>query len=109
MWKHCSSPPLLPIYAYGQPNSTHSLCFFFLSKTRLSSLRDAAVVSPPDLPVETLGPHAPITTVLPYTYSTTYPMLAFICNIYYCHHRHVFCFYCPYPCNSNPMSTLYTH
>src|SRR4029434_639761 len=27
MWKHCSSPPLLLIYAYGQPNS-HSLCSF---------------------------------------------------------------------------------
>src|SRR4029434_4406179 len=55
----------------------------------LSSLWDAAVVSPPDLPVETLGPHIPITTVLPYTYSTPYPMLAFICNIYYCQHQHV--------------------
>src|SRR4029434_7422246 len=29
MRKHCSSPPPLLIYAYGQPNSTHSLCFFF--------------------------------------------------------------------------------
>src|SRR4029434_1129094 len=55
----------------------------FLSQSRLSSLWDAAVVSQPDLLVETLGPHAPITTVLPYTYSTPYPMLAFICNILY--------------------------
>src|SRR4029434_5976941 len=31
MWKHCSSPPLLLIYAYGQPNSTHSLCSFSFS------------------------------------------------------------------------------
>src|SRR4029434_10138862 len=64
MWKHCSSQPLLLIYAYGQPNSIHSLCLFLLSYSRLFSLWDAAVVSPPDLPVETLGPHAPITTVL---------------------------------------------
>src|SRR4029434_9283308 len=32
---------------------------------------------------------APTATALPYTYSIPYPMLAFIYNIYYCHHRHV--------------------
>src|SRR4029434_6717957 len=34
-------------------------------------------------------PIAPTATALPYTYSTSYPMLAFIYNIYYCHHQHV--------------------
>src|SRR4029434_9211115 len=34
-------------------------------------------------------PIAPTATALPYTYSTSYPMLACIYNIYYCHHRHV--------------------
>src|SRR4029434_3880468 len=92
MWKHCSSPPLLLIFAYGQPNFTHSLSLSSFSHSRLSSLSDAAVVTPPDLPVETLGPHVPITTLLSDTYSTPYPMLAFIYNIYYCHHRHVFLF-----------------
>src|SRR4029434_1439220 len=32
---------------------------------------------------------APTATGLLYTYSTPYPMLTFIYNIYYCHHRHV--------------------
>src|SRR4029434_438900 len=36
-------------------------------------------------------------TALPYTYSTPYPMLAFIYNIYYCHHRHVSLFLLPLP------------
>src|SRR4029434_8273377 len=73
----------------SQTLPTHSVSFF-ISYARHSSLWDAAVVSPPVLPVETLGPHAPTATVLPYTYSTPYPMLAFIWNIYYCHHQHVF-------------------
>src|SRR4029434_4858422 len=34
-------------------------------------------------------PIAPTATALPYTYSTPYPMLTFIYNIYYCHYRHV--------------------
>src|SRR4029434_10466642 len=85
------SPPELSLETLSAARHTHSVSFS-LSKSRLSSLWDAAVVSPPDLPVETLGPHAPITTVLPYTYSTPYPMLAFICNIYYCHHQNVFLF-----------------
>src|SRR4029434_4603751 len=42
---------------------------------------------------------APTATVLPYTYSTPYPMLEFICNIYYYHQQR---FSVPYPCNSNP-------
>src|SRR4029434_4428439 len=42
-------------------------------------------------------PIAPTTTALPYTYSTSYPMLAFIYNIYYCHHRHVSLFLLPLP------------
>src|SRR4029434_740801 len=50
---------------------------------------------------------APTATGLPYTYSTPYPMLKFIYNIFYCHHRHVSLFLLP--CNSNPMSTVYTH
>src|SRR4029434_164443 len=33
-------------------------------------------------------PIAPNATALPYTYSTSYPILACIFNIYYCHHRH---------------------
>src|SRR4029434_2387960 len=76
----------------SQTLPTHSVSFFLSS-----SLWYAAVVSPPDLPVEALGPHAPITTELLYTYSTLYPMLAFICNIYYCHIRHVFLFLLPLP------------
>src|SRR4029434_1258100 len=71
---------LIPIATHidSRPLSTHSVSFF-LSQSRLSLLWAAAVVSPPDLLV---GPHAPITTILPYTYSTPYSMLAFICNTY---------------------------
>src|SRR4029434_5953228 len=42
-------------------------------------------------------PIAPTATALPYTYSTSYPMLAFIYNIYYCHHQHVSLFLLPLP------------
>src|SRR4029434_9953378 len=45
---------------------------------------------------------APTATGLPYTYSTPYPMLTFIYNIYYCHHRHVFLFLPPLPLSSPP-------
>src|SRR4029434_8053070 len=52
-------------------------------------------------------PTAPTATALPYTYSTPYPMLAFIYNIAT---TDVFlCSYSPYPCNSNPMSTRDVH
>ena len=89
MWKHCSSPPLLLIYAYGQPNPTHLLSFSSPSPSIFAMGRCCSLST--DLPVETLGPHAPITTVLPYTYSTPYPMLAFyIQYIYYCHHQPCF-------------------
>src|SRR4029434_5707453 len=88
VWKHCSSSTT---HIDRRTLPTHSVSFFL--SYRLSSLWDAAVVSPPDILVETLGPHAPITTVLPLTYSTPYYMLAFICNnIYNCHHRHIFLF-----------------
>src|SRR4029434_6834988 len=36
-------------------------------------------------------------TALPYTYSTSYPMLASIYNIYYCHHQHVSLLLLPLP------------
>src|SRR4029434_9478748 len=56
-------------------------------------------------------PTAPTANVLPYTYSTPYTMLAFIYNIQYiiATTDMFFCSYSPYPCNSNPMSTVYTH
>src|SRR4029434_4792040 len=55
-------------------------------------------------------PYAPTATALPYTYSTPYPMLAFIYStIYIIATTDMFlCSYSPYPCNSNPMSTVYT-
>src|SRR4029434_2335208 len=82
------SPPLLLIYAYGQPNSTHSQFFLSLlifAMGRCCSLSSRSTCRNP-------RPTAPTATVLPYTYSTPYPMLALICNIYYCQHRHVFLF-----------------
>src|SRR4029434_9519933 len=53
-------------------------------------------------------PIAPTATALPYTYSTPYPMLAFIYNtVYIIATNDMFLFsYSPYPCNSNPMSTV---
>src|SRR4029434_7500412 len=45
---------------------------------------------------------APTTTGLPYTYSTPYPMLTFIYNIYYCHHRHVALSLLPFPLYQYP-------
>ena len=102
---HCSSSTHMD----SQTLPTHSVSFF-LSQSRLSSLWDAAVVSPPDLPVETLGPHAPITTVLLYTYSTQYPICQHLYAIYIIATTDMFfCCYSTYPCNRNPMSTLYTH
>src|SRR4029434_4132425 len=48
-------------------------------------------------------PTAPTATILPYTYSTPYPMLAFICNIYIITTTDMFFCSSPlYPCNSNP-------
>src|SRR4029434_4941248 len=97
MWKHCSSPPLLLIYAYGQPNSTHSLCsFLFLLIQTIFAMGRCC-----NLPTRSTRrnplPIAPTATALPYTYSTSYPMLAFIYNIYYCHHRHVSLLLLPLP------------
>src|SRR4029434_8063033 len=72
------SPPLLLIYAYGQPNSTHSQFFLSLlifAMGRCCSLSSRSTCRNP-------RPTAPTATVLPYTYSTPYSMLAFIYNIY---------------------------
>src|SRR4029434_1420459 len=84
------------IYVYWQPNFPHSLCLFS-SPFSLEYLRfgmlllwDAAVVSPPDLLVETLGLHLPTPTTLSCTYSTPYSVLAFTCNVNNCHHQHHF-------------------
>src|SRR4029434_1763367 len=108
MWKHCSSPPLLLIYAYGQPNPTHVLSFSSPSPSifamgRCCSLSTRSTCRNP-------RPIAPTATALPYTYSTSYPMLAFIYNIYIIATIDMFlCSYSPYPCNSNPISTVYIH
>src|SRR4029434_635644 len=97
MWKHCSSPPLLRIYAYGQPNSTHSLCSFLslliytiFAMGRCCSLFTRSTCRNP-------WQIAPTATGLLYTYSTPYPMLTFIYTIYYCHHQHVSLFLLPLP------------
>src|SRR4029434_597690 len=50
VWKHCSSSTT---HIDRRTLPTHSVSFFL--SYRLSSLWDAAVVSPPDPPVETLG------------------------------------------------------
>src|SRR4029434_867467 len=88
MLKHCSSPPLLLIYAYGQPNS-HSLCSFLslLIYTIFAMGRCCSLFTRSTC--RNLRQIAPTATGLLYTYSTPYPMLTFIYNIYYCHHRHV--------------------
>src|SRR4029434_6233785 len=75
----------------------HTLFFLFFSYPRLSSLWDAAVISPPGLPVEALcqlhppPPHC-CTLTLPHTIYIIATIDMFLCS------------YSPYPCSSNPMS-----
>src|SRR4029434_4441176 len=71
------------------PIITHSLCSFLslliwtiFAMGRCCSLSTRSTCRNP-------WQIAPTATGLLYTYSTPYPMLTFIYNIYYCHHRHV--------------------
>ena len=97
-------------YCIRQPSSAHSHCLFSSPPSLLFLLWDAAVVSPPDLLVETLSLHLPTPSTLSCTYSTPYSVLAFTCYVRNCHQRHSFLFlFSTYPCNSNLRNKLHTH
>src|SRR4029434_7789500 len=75
---------------------THSVLFLSLLIQTIFAMGRCCSLSTRS-PRRNLRPIAPTATALPYTYSTSYPMLAFIYNIYYCHHRHVSLFLLPLP------------
>src|SRR4029434_3676877 len=101
------SLPLLSYHIANAYNNPLTLFFFFLSYSRLSSPWDAAVVSLPGLPAETLDQLHP-----PPPHCRTLTLLHTLCQhlyaIYIIATTDMFlCSYSPYPCN--PMRTLYTH
>src|SRR4029434_3987903 len=68
----------------SQTLPTHSVLFLFLLIQTIFAMGRCYHPSPRAYRRNPL-PIAPTATALPYTYSTSYPMLAFIYNIYYCH------------------------
>src|SRR4029434_1417670 len=80
--------PQLRIWTAKLYPLTHSVLFLSLLIQTIFAMRRCCNLSTRSTR-RILLPIAPTATALPYTYSTSYPMLAFIYNIYYCHHRHV--------------------
>src|SRR4029434_7388846 len=80
----------------SQTLPTHSVLFLSLLIQTIFAMRRCCSLSTRSTH-RNPRPIAPTATALPYTYSTSYPMLAFIYNIYYCHHRHVSLFLLPLP------------
>src|SRR4029434_7950762 len=72
----------------SQTLPTHSVPFLFLLIQTIFAM--GRCCNPSTRPTRRSPlPIAPTATALPYTYPTSYPMLAFIYNIYYCHHQPV--------------------
>src|SRR4029434_8906085 len=98
MWKHCSSPysSSTSMHIGSQTLPTHSVLFLSLLIQTIFAMGRCCSLSTRSTRINP-RPIAPTATALPYTYPTSYPMLAFIYNIYYCHHQPVSLLLLPLP------------